>query len=102
MTQSLSYFYNANIQSEQIQTFNESNILLSNLDLSSEKHIILAADFNLFVDHFLDAKGGSPNLEKHSLSKLFEIKQKIDLCNKWRGRNPKRCNIISGSNIFLA
>ena len=56
--------YNANTESEQIQTFNELNMLLSNLDLSSEKHIIFAGDFNLFLDCFLDAKGGSPSLKK--------------------------------------
>ena len=75
--------YNANTESEQIQTFNELNTLLSNLDLSSEKHIIFAGDFNLFLDCSLDAKGGSPSLEKHSLSKLIEIKQKLDLYYIW-------------------
>ena len=82
--------YNANTESEQIQTFNELNTLLSNLDLSSEKHIIFAGDFNLFLDCSLDAKGGSPSLEKHSLSKLIEIKQKLDLYYMWWVRNPKK------------
>ena len=54
MTQNLS-FYNANTESEHIQTFNKLNMLLSNLDLSSE-HIIFAGDFNLFLDCSLDAK----------------------------------------------
>ena len=71
--------YNANAESEQIQTFNELNSFLSNLDLSSEKHIIFAGDFNLFLDHSLDAKGGSPSLKEYSLNKLLEIKQKLDL-----------------------
>ena len=57
------------------------NTLLSNLDRNSEKPIIFAGDFNLFLDHSLNAKGGSPSLKKHSLSKLFEIKQKLDLCD---------------------
>lgn len=30
----------------------------------SEKHIIFAGDFNLFIDHSLDAKGVSPSLKK--------------------------------------
>ena len=65
MTQSffLINVYNANTESEQIQTSNELNMLLSNLDLSCEKHIILfAGNFNLFLDRSLDAKGGSPSL----------------------------------------
>ena len=55
--------YNANKESEQTQIFNKLNTLLSNLDLSSEKHIIFAGDFNLFLDCSLDAKGGSPSLK---------------------------------------
>ena len=50
---------------------------LSDLDLSSEKHIIFAGDFNLYFDGSLDAKGVSPSLKKHSLNKLFEIQQKL-------------------------
>ena len=49
--------YNANTESEQIQTFNELNTLLSNLDLRSEKHIIFSGDFNLFLDLFSRYKG---------------------------------------------
>ena len=47
--------YNANTESEQIQTFNELNTLLSNLDLSREKHIILAGNFILFLHCSIDA-----------------------------------------------
>ena len=56
--------YNANTESERIQTFNELNTLLSNSDLSSQKRIIFAGDFNLFLDCSLDAKEGSPTLKK--------------------------------------
>ena len=49
--------YNANTESEQIQTFNELNTLLSNLDLRSEKHIIFSGDFNLFLDLLFRYKG---------------------------------------------
>ena len=41
--------YNANTESERIQKFNKLYTLLSNLDLRSEKHIIFADDFNLFI-----------------------------------------------------
>ena len=92
--------YNASTESEQIQTFNVLNTLVSNWNLSSEKNIIFAGDFSLYLDCSLDAKGGSPSLKKHSLSKLLEIKQKLDLCDIWRVRNPKKCNILLGSNIF--
>ena len=62
-------FCNANTESEYIQAFNELNMLLSNLDIGSEKHIIFAGDINLFLDHPLDAKGGSPSLKKKTLFK---------------------------------
>ena len=69
--------YNANTESEQINPFIELNTLLSNLDLSSEKQIIFAGDFNLFFDHSLDAKGGSPNLKKNILQvNYLKLKKK--------------------------
>ena len=73
--------YSANTETEQIQRFDELNTLLSNLDLSSEKHIIFADDFVIFLDRSLDAKGGSPSLKIYSLSKLLESKRKLDLCD---------------------
>ena len=76
-------FYNANIENEQIQIFNELNMLLSNLDLSSENHIIFAGNFNLLLNHALDAKGHSPSLKKYFLSKLLKIKHKLDLYDIW-------------------
>ena len=56
-------FYNANTESEQIQTFNELNMLLSNLNRSSKTHIIFTGDFNLFLDRSLDVKSGFPSLK---------------------------------------
>ena len=51
-------FYNAYTESEQIQiqTFNEPNMLLSNLYFSSGKHIIFAGDFNLFFNLLIAPK----------------------------------------------
>ena len=66
-------------------------MLLSDLDLSSKKHTIFCS---------LDAKGGFSNLKKHSLSKLLEIKEKLDLSDIWRVINPKKINILLGSIIF--
>ena len=69
--------YNANTESEQINPFIELNTLLSNVDLSSEKQIIFAGDFNLFFDHSLDAKGSSPNLKKNILQvNYLKLKKK--------------------------
>ena len=74
---------------------------IANLDVSGEKHIIFAGNFNIFLDCYLDAKGGSPSLKKHSLSKLLEIKQKLDLCDIWRVRNLKKMQYTFRQKHFL-
>ena len=66
--------YNANTESKQIQTSNELNTLLSNLDLSREKYIVFGREFNFFFDHTIDAKSCSPSLKKQSLFRLIQIK----------------------------
>ena len=57
--------------------------------LSSKTRIIFSCNFNIFLDCSLDTKANSPSLQKHSLSKLIEIKQKIDLCDIWRVKKLK-------------
>ena len=63
--------------------------MLENFDLTRNKPIIFAADFNLFLDRSLETKGGNPYLKKQLLSKLLHIKEKLNLCDIWRIRNPK-------------
>ena len=58
-------FYSVNTENEQIQTFNELNILLSKLGLSSDKHISIIRDFNSLLESSLNVKGGSPSLKKY-------------------------------------
>ena len=85
-------FYNANTESEQLKTFIVLNDLLLNFNLNESKRIIFAGDFNLYLNRSLDAKGGSPLLKKRSVSELIKIKEKLDLCDIWRVRNPKKIN----------
>ena len=63
--------------------------MLENFDLTKNKPIIFAGDFNLFLDRSLEAKGGNLCLKKQSLSKLLHIKEKSNLCDIGRIRNPK-------------
>ena len=67
---------------------NNLHLLLDSLDIHQNKQIILAGDFNLFLDTTLEAEGGSPCLKKKSVAKLIKIKEHFDLCNIWRLRNP--------------
>ena len=64
-------FYNANTQSEQINTICELNQLLDNCYLDSTKKVVLAGDFNLFFDSSLEALGGNPTLKKKNRSQRF-------------------------------
>ena len=83
------YLYNANTENDQLTTFLELTNLLENLDLTKNKPVIFADDFNLFLDWSLEAKGGNLCLKKQSLSKLLQIKEKLNLCDIWRIRNTK-------------
>ena len=53
------------------------------------KHIILTGDFNFFFDTSLGSYGGKPTLKKKSIAKFIELKEKFDLGDIWRIRNPK-------------
>ena len=77
-------WYNANIENDQLTTFSELINLLENLDLTDNKPIIFAEDFNLFLDRSLEAKGGNHCLKKQSLSKLLHIKENLNLCYSWQ------------------
>ena len=81
--------YNTNTKNDQLTTFSKMTNLFENFDLTKNKPIIFAGDFNLFPVRSLEAEGGNPCLKKQSLCKLLDIKEKLDLCDIWRMRNPK-------------
>ena len=80
--------YNENTETKQIKVLNNFHLLLDSLDIHQSKQIILAGDFNLFLDTTLEAEGGSSCLKKKSAAKLIKIKEHVDLCDIWRLRNP--------------
>ena len=49
----------------------------------------MAGEFNFFCDASLDSYGGKPTLKKKSIDKFIELKEKLDLCDIRRIRNPK-------------
>ena len=55
---------NANTETEQISVLNNLSSLLEKFDVTLEKNLILAGDFNLFLNSQLDAKGGKPAIKK--------------------------------------
>ena len=57
-------FHNANTETE-VSVWNNLSSLLENFNLTLEKNLILAGDFNLFLNSKLDAKGGKPTIRKY-------------------------------------
>ena len=58
------------------------------IDDINNKSILFGGDFNLFFKAKLELQGGNPVLKKKSLAKLIQPKEKFDLCDVWRNRNP--------------
>ena len=90
--------YNSNTESEQIETLEHLNRILNTIDYSHEKHIILGGDLNIFFDSSLEASGGNPTIKKKSLRIILAIKERLDLCDMWRIRNPKTCRYTFRQN----
>ena len=54
-----------------------------------------------FLDTSLDSYGNEPTLNKKSITKFIELKEKFDLCDIWSIRNPKIKNILFERSMFL-
>ena len=85
--------YNPNTETEQVKTLLDLGKMLEIIKDFSDKHIVLAGDFNFFFDTSLDSYGGKPTLKKKAIAKFIKLKEKFDLCDIWRIGNPKtkRC-----------
>ena len=57
------------------------HLLLNSLDIYQNKQIILAGDFNLFLDATLEFKWSFPFLKKKYVAKLLKIKEHFELCD---------------------
>ena len=62
--------------------------MLEKIDDINYKNIVFGGDFNLFFKAKLEAQGRKPALKKKTLVKLMQIKEKFDLCDIWRIKNP--------------
>ena len=81
--------YNANTESEQLETLLDLVSIIDKVKDIQSKNIVLGGDFNVIFDISLESLGGNPCLKKKSIAKLIQIKEKFDLCDIWRIRNPK-------------
>ena len=81
---------NANAEKEQLITIKNLNNLLKDFQYFHDKKVIFAGNFNLTFDKNLELAGGSPLLEKHSLSEIIKLNKTFNLCDIWRVRNPHK------------
>ena len=56
--------YNPNSETEQLQTLNDVDLLLSDFSLDNTKTIVFAGDFNLFFNQKIEATEGNPPFYK--------------------------------------
>ena len=80
--------YNPNTETDQVSVLNELDRMISSLNNTPNAQIILGGDFNFTFCSNLEASGGNPKMKKKSLAKFIEMKNKFDLCDIWRIRNP--------------
>ena len=72
--------------------------VLKNLDITQNKFIIFAGDFNIFFNSKLEGKGFKPLLKRKSLAKLLEIKERLDICDMWKIRSHSTRNFTFRQN----
>ena len=80
---------NPNTEDEQLKTFSKLTEMLTELHLTQNNNIICAGDFNLLFNIKLESYRGNPVLKKRSVGKIFGLKEKYNLTDIWRIRNPK-------------
>ena len=81
--------YNANNELDQVKTLTDLSEILDCVVDIQNKNKIFGGDFNVTFDFFLEAQGGKPILKIHTLAKTIQVKEKLNLVDIWRIRNPK-------------
>ena len=82
--------YNANKESEQLNTLSTISNLLGDITDLHCKNIILGGDFNTFFNLTCKARGKNPKMENKSVAKFIRFKESLGLCHIWQVRNSKK------------
>ena len=90
--------YNSNTETEHCKVFIELQTLLNFFDINPNKGIIFAGNFNIFFSSKLKARGGKPMSKIKFIMKLVDIKERLDICDICRIRNPKHQNFTFRQN----
>ena len=95
--------YNANKESEQLNTLSTLCNLLDDITELHCKNITLGGDFDIFLNLTYDARGGNPKMKNRFVAKFIHIKESLGLCDIWQVRNPacrrfhsKKARLFSG------
>ena len=81
--------YNPNTETEQVATLHDLDKMLETIKDLYDKHIALAGDFIFCFDISLESYEGELALKKKSIAKSIKFKEKSDLYDISRIRNPK-------------
>ena len=81
--------YNENNQKDQLKLLQDLDAKLDSINISNDTNIVFAGDLNFYFDRHLEAVGGNPTSKPQSVAKFINIKEKLNLCDIWRIRNPK-------------
>ena len=71
--------YNPNTETEQLKTLSKLTEMLTKLHLTQKNNIICAGDLKLLFNVKLESYGGNPVFKKHSVGKIFEVKDLTDI-----------------------
>ena len=84
-------YYGRNNESNQVKVLRQIFSKLQSINFDDNAQLILAGDWNMIFDKFLDAMGGTPSLKFNSLKQLQSSMVDYDLSDIWRAQNPTFC-----------
>ena len=82
-------YYASNDEAEQVKILEELNRISDALDSHEDTKYIWGGDFNMILNTYLDADGGSPALKIKSVAKLLSMMSDNNLCDIFHIRNPE-------------
>ena len=85
----LGNYHALNNEAEQVKILEELNRIFDTLGNHEDTKYIWGEDFNMILNTYLDAEGGSPAIKIKSAAKLLSMMSDNDLCDIFRIRNPE-------------
>ena len=90
--------YNANNEPDQLKIRTDLGEVLECVVIFKIKIQFSGVDLNIIFDSFFEMQGEKSSLKKHTLVNIIQIKEKLNLADIWRTRNPKTLL----SKVFLS